>query len=264
MADTAPKKRQYSEAKRQADKARSKTRVNLGLAFSRWREMKQSLGMRSDAEFAFFLMDSYLWPKPEKRPERPALERSSSTETCQTADYENPLMMSSPSEVEEETCAASSVQSSENGKESGIKDAACQRLKCQNEWMPTNQSENKDNRVDPHTDIQEDKDEEFSASLTVGDGCYLVDLGSSSEFIVDEECILQLFKSCRQCHRQCTVRKHVRGLKLVVHQTCCFCQSHSQWTNLPDDDDGDFQINGKDAACERNNSATRSPSSNIS
>lgn len=36
MADTALKKLKYSEAKRQADEAHSKTRVNLGLAFTRW------------------------------------------------------------------------------------------------------------------------------------------------------------------------------------------------------------------------------------
>lgn len=74
---------------------------------------------------------------------------------------------------------------------------------------------------------------------------------SSSEFIVDEECIIQLFKSCRECNRQCTVKKHVKGLKLIVHQTCRFCQSHCKWTNLPDDnddkEDSDFQINSKDA-----------------
>ncbi|KAM6941845.1 uncharacterized protein PEZ65_003840 [Lycodopsis pacificus] len=149
-------------------------------------------------------------------------------------------MMSSPNEVERKTC--------ENGKESRIKDAACQQPKSQDEWKTTNRSEN--------TDIQE----EFITSLSVGDGRYLVDLGSSSEFIVDEECILQLFKSCRECSRQCTVRKRVKGLKLVVNQACCFCESRSKWTNLPDDDDndeddGDLQINGKDAAHGQTNSA---------
>lgn len=80
---------------------------------------------------------------------------------------------------------------------------------------------------------------------------------SSSEFIVDEECILQLFKSCRECNRQCAVRKHVKGLKLVVYQTCCFCQSHCKWTNLPDDDE-DFLINGTDAAHGQTNSTISS------
>ncbi|XP_070683833.1 uncharacterized protein [Pempheris klunzingeri] len=256
MADGELRKR--SDAKRQSDQSRNKTRVNLGFAFSRWRAAKERMGLKSDEELACFFLDRYLRTKSESRPERPALERSSSTETCESVHYEYPLMMSSPNEAERDTCAAASVHTSENGKELGKKDASSQRQKSQNERTTTNQSEDKEN-----TDFLEDEDEEFSTSLSVGDGRYLVDLGSSSEFIVDEECILQLFKSCRECNRQCTVRKHVNGLKLVVNQACCFCQSRFKWTNLPDDDDGDFHINGKNAACGQTNSAA-SPSSNTS
>ncbi|XP_078135610.1 uncharacterized protein LOC144536383 isoform X1 [Sander vitreus] len=258
-------------SKRENDRRRSKTRVNLGRAFRSWRELGLCLRIKSDSALAFFLLNSYL-RKSENRPEQPAIEESSSTESCYLRESENrpeqpaieessstessesvheeyPLMCSQ-NEVEQETCAAPSVQSSENGKESGKKDAACQRPKSQEERTTASQSENKENR-----DIQEDEHEEFSTSLSVGDGRYLVDLGSSSEFVVDEECILQLFKSCRECNRQCTVRKRVTGLKLVVNQACCFCQSHSKWTNLPDDDDGDLQINGKQTAHEQTKSA---------
>ncbi|XP_041789787.1 uncharacterized protein LOC121604356 isoform X1 [Chelmon rostratus] len=253
-ADSLKKKRVRSvegqRAKRESDKRRSKTRITIGAAITKWRQVKKQCGIKTDSKMAFILLDSYLRTKAENRPERPALDRSSSTETCESVHYEYPFMMSSPNEAEREASAAASVQSSENGKESGKKDAACQRWKSQDEWVTTNQSENKENR-----DSQEDKDEEFSTSLSVGDGHYLVDLGSSSEFIVDEECILQLFRSCRECNRQCTVRKHVKGLKLVVYQACCFCQSRCKWTNLPGDDDGDFQINGKEAAHEQTNSA---------
>ncbi|XP_074486714.1 uncharacterized protein LOC141764921 [Sebastes fasciatus] len=166
----------------------------------------------------------------------------------ESVDQEYPFMMNSPNEDERETSSAvPSVQSSENGKESGQKDVPCQRVKSEDEFSTTNQSENRD--------IEEDEDEEFSTSLSVGDGHHLVDLGSSSEFIVDEECILQLFKSCRECNRRCTVKKRVRGLKLVVSQVCCFCESRSNWINLLDDDDGDLQINGKDTAHGQTNSA---------
>ncbi len=39
------------------DKARSRTRVNIGSAFQRWREFKEREGLRSDAEVALFLPD---------------------------------------------------------------------------------------------------------------------------------------------------------------------------------------------------------------
>lgn len=83
---------------------------------------------------------------------------------------------------------------------------------------------------------------------------------SPSEFIIDEDCILQLFKTCRKCMRLCTVRKQVKGLKLVVQQTCAFCQSCYKWTNLPDDDKSDIQIQGQDEAHEQGNSANSNTS----
>lgn len=105
--------------------------------------------------------------------------------------------------------------------------------------------------------------EDFTISLSVGDGRHLVDLGryddlrvkypemtveglllvfqmyfvlalSSSESIVDEECILELFESCRTCHRRCSFRKRVTGLKLEITQKCRLCQSCWGWTNLPE------------------------------
>ncbi|XP_037644107.1 protein suppressor of hairy wing-like isoform X2 [Sebastes umbrosus] len=59
MSHRAPRgsKRTYSEAKRNADKARSQTRVNLGLAFTRWRALKMKMGMKSDEELACCLLD---------------------------------------------------------------------------------------------------------------------------------------------------------------------------------------------------------------
>ncbi|KAM7393962.1 hypothetical protein PAMP_020795 [Pampus punctatissimus] len=179
---------------------------------------------------------SYLRTKSVENRLEP-LERSSSTETLHEGleSVHYPHMMSSPNKVEWET----SVQSSENGtfKEPRKEDVFVQRQKNPDKRTATKHSENKENR-----DIQEDGDQEFSTSLSVGDGRFLVDLGSSSEFIIDEECILQLFKSCRQCNRQCTVTKKVKGLKLVVSQTCCFCHSCCKWTNLPSDDDDDVFV----------------------
>lgn len=60
MADKqSPKKRKCvpSDAKRRADKARSKTRVNLGLAFDRFRALKERLGLKSDFELCCLLLD---------------------------------------------------------------------------------------------------------------------------------------------------------------------------------------------------------------
>lgn len=64
--------------------------------------------------------------------------------------------------------------------------------------------------------------------------CIFFSALSSSESIVDEECILELFQWCRTCQRRCRFRKRVTGLKLEVTQKCRFCQSCWRWTNLPE------------------------------
>lgn len=241
--------KKMEDIKRSRDRRRQKTRINIGAAFPRWRALMKDKCFRTNAEVACFLLNRYLRTKSESQPDPLSLERSSSTDTCESVHYEYPFMRSSSNEAEPDTRAASSVQSSKNGKVTVKKGAAHQTPKSRDERTTTKKSENKENRI-------KEEDEEFSSSLSVGDGRYLVDLGSSSEFIVDEECLLQLFRSCRECNRQCSVRKRVRGLKLVVYQTCCFCQNRFKWTNLSDDegekDDGDFQLNGTDAAHGQN------------
>lgn len=56
-----PKKRKrtkdISVKKRIYETARSKTRINIGAAFERWRDLRQLKGMKTDAELALFLLN---------------------------------------------------------------------------------------------------------------------------------------------------------------------------------------------------------------
>ncbi|XP_028273481.1 uncharacterized protein LOC114443538 isoform X2 [Parambassis ranga] len=183
--------------KRESDKVRARSRINIGPAFARWRELRDEEGCPTDGDLAVLLLDHYF----QTRPDQPGLENTSA-ETCGNEHSES---ISSSNEGQQEA---------NHGKR-----------------MVTNPSDNKENGVGP------DDDEKVSMSLSVGDGHYLVDLGSSSEFIVDEECLLELFKSCWECNKQCTVRQQAKGLKVVINQACCFCESQSKWTNLPEKDE---------------------------
>ncbi|ROI47839.1 hypothetical protein DPX16_16262 [Anabarilius grahami] len=44
--------------KKELDRARNKTRVNIGPAFPRWRELRVLKGLKTDAELATFLLDN--------------------------------------------------------------------------------------------------------------------------------------------------------------------------------------------------------------
>ncbi|XP_051989400.1 poly [ADP-ribose] polymerase 2-like isoform X2 [Xyrauchen texanus] len=64
MADKKPSQKRKSIFEREianktAERERSKTRVILGDAFKRWRQLKDQEGLPTDAAVAFFLLDSY-------------------------------------------------------------------------------------------------------------------------------------------------------------------------------------------------------------
>ncbi|XP_060908900.1 uncharacterized protein LOC132985721 isoform X1 [Labrus mixtus] len=229
------------KAKRESDRLRAKNRVNLGRAHGVWKKLREENGFKTDADMALFLINIYLQTKSLSQPDSLTLYRRSSTENRDSVQYEYQLAMSSPSDDEFEVSAAPSVESSENGQESEKTDSAHQQLKIKDEDSTTHLSGNKD------TDVEKNEDE-VNSSFIVGDGHHMVDLGSPSEYVVDEECILQLFKSCRECNKQCKIRKQVKGLKIVINQACCYCEHRFKWTNLPDDGDSGFQTNGNKTA----------------
>ncbi|XP_034043428.1 zinc finger protein 3 homolog [Thalassophryne amazonica] len=59
--DRKPRKRkpeaEKAAMKKARDKARGQTRVDIGAAFSRWRQLRHLKGLKSDAEVALFLLD---------------------------------------------------------------------------------------------------------------------------------------------------------------------------------------------------------------
>ncbi|KAM8761632.1 uncharacterized protein AB9X84_006631 isoform 3-T4 [Acanthopagrus schlegelii] len=62
-ADAVPQKRkctgEANDPRRLWDKKRGKTRVNIGVAFPKWRELRDKLGLQKDADLACLLLDSY-------------------------------------------------------------------------------------------------------------------------------------------------------------------------------------------------------------
>ncbi|XP_048009675.1 uncharacterized protein LOC125243875 [Megalobrama amblycephala] len=50
---------QTATTKKRLDQQRAQTRVNIGVAFPRWRQLRDSKGLKTDAMLAVFLLDSY-------------------------------------------------------------------------------------------------------------------------------------------------------------------------------------------------------------
>ncbi|XP_016398793.1 uncharacterized protein LOC107732068 isoform X2 [Sinocyclocheilus rhinocerous] len=54
----APRTAQSLLAKRESDRVRGKTRINIGRAFERWSQFRDLKGFQTDTELAFFLLDT--------------------------------------------------------------------------------------------------------------------------------------------------------------------------------------------------------------
>ncbi|KAM4605451.1 uncharacterized protein ACJ7VT_017695 [Polymixia lowei] len=61
--------------KKRLDKARCQTRVNIGVAFQRWRQLRELKGLKSDAMVAVFLLDSYEKDSSTSTPSKHGLTR---------------------------------------------------------------------------------------------------------------------------------------------------------------------------------------------
>ncbi|XP_067093723.1 zinc finger protein 37-like [Osmerus mordax] len=64
---------------------RSKTRVNIGIAFQRWRELRELEGLKSDAMVAVFLLDRYSASRQSKRVLSPQQDHNTEGKLCNEA-----------------------------------------------------------------------------------------------------------------------------------------------------------------------------------
>lgn len=51
------KRREVTDSEREADGERQETRINIGPACQRWREVRKQKGFKTDAAFATFLLN---------------------------------------------------------------------------------------------------------------------------------------------------------------------------------------------------------------
>ncbi|XP_062291623.1 uncharacterized protein LOC133996078 [Scomber scombrus] len=54
------------------------------------------------------------------------------------------------------------------------------------------------------------------------------------QYLVDEEAIMQLLKTCPMCDRQSRCTKYTRGPCFIVYQKCYFCDFQRKWASQPE------------------------------
>ncbi|CAM4332807.1 unnamed protein product [Leuciscus chuanchicus] len=93
MADTRPKRLRSDEQKaknREREKERGRSRIYIGEAFERWRELRRQKGFQSDIQVALFLLDRY----EGKSIPIPGRRRKRNSKAPAQSSYEGPTTLS--------------------------------------------------------------------------------------------------------------------------------------------------------------------------
>ncbi|XP_073328969.1 uncharacterized protein [Pagrus major] len=150
------------EAKRAASRRRQescRTRIYIGAAFDRWKNLKDSKGLKSDAELALLLLDSYEGgchtPTHGKRPPPRGTRSSPDRDQAESADVQ-PLNGNSPAEEP----GLYQVEVSVDWDNDTWEDETC-------EGMPLSSSE-EDLTLEVNSDDEEDSDEDYVHHVCVG------------------------------------------------------------------------------------------------
>ncbi|ROI16398.1 hypothetical protein DPX16_4432 [Anabarilius grahami] len=78
------------QVRKKCDRIRNKTRINIGRAFERWRQLRELKGFKSDPELAFFLLDGACGKRISSRASPKKRGRPRKTAALQTEDLSQP------------------------------------------------------------------------------------------------------------------------------------------------------------------------------
>ncbi|KAG1926112.1 hypothetical protein F2P79_025081 [Pimephales promelas] len=210
-AATKPKKvkvlsEETRKRKRESDKVKARTRINIGQAFPRWRELKDEEGCPTDADLAVILLDNFL--------------NEAQNEAGFAKDVAVPTVGDPATHLEDST----SEQSSRT------RDVACQT-----DTIPLTESVGT-----PFSMKTEEQDYTFDPAETDTTSTETADNARASwpvhktrKYIIYEKCIMELFEVCPVCKRSCSVRSQRIGTFIRVEQQCKHCKYSRKWNSQP-------------------------------
>ncbi|MCJ8731298.1 hypothetical protein PDJAM_G00197870 [Pangasius djambal] len=183
-------------SKRLHDQKRSKTRINIGSAFPRWRELLLKKRMKLDAELATFLLDSF-----SKVTSLPAAARADWTSTDEASasawdDRQLPQDDAASAPVEIELVLTKSMT---NKPMAGSREVIS--------W----------NR----RDVQR---RPFTAGAKIN-------LSETRYITLTKEGFVRLMFRCLECSSECRIRGKGRDGNLTFRQECLICCNYRVWTS---------------------------------
>ncbi|XP_062871157.1 zinc finger protein 774-like isoform X2 [Trichomycterus rosablanca] len=193
-----PRSVESLQAERRRDRSRSKSRINLGQAFTRWRELRRSKDFKSDPEFASFLLDRYQGIKHVSRVHR-----------------RTRLMPDAPSDGEiDSSNDADAKQPAEIEINLGLTRSVREKTSVGSQERRKSYSEAVQSRLSA-------SDEEESCSL------------SGNHVVLTKEVLVLLMYRCLECSGPCRIWGLGKGGSLSFGQECVKCSHYRVWTSHP-------------------------------
>ncbi|XP_060763559.1 zinc finger protein 568-like isoform X2 [Neoarius graeffei] len=197
MAGKQPKRIRSEEQKLKKkgyDQARARSRVNIGEAFQRWRDFREDKDMKTDAEVAVFLLDTF-----SNVTRLPAATRADWTSTDEASGSDDRKLKqedaaSAPVEIE-----LVLTKSMTNKPVAGSQDVVS--------W----------NR----RDVQR---KPFTAGTPIN-------LSGTRYVSLTKETFERLMFCCLECSSECRIRGKGRGQNLTFRQECLICCNYRVWTS---------------------------------
>ncbi|XP_066502622.1 uncharacterized protein [Hoplias malabaricus] len=197
-------------AKRLNDKKRSKTRVNIGDTFERWRELREKRDCKTDAELADFLLNSFSRGGPFSA--APGLGCGSSTESCDSENERN-WDLDALDDCGLQTEVSGMTVQQRNG----------QTVPEEIEIVLTR------SMVNQPSAVQETRRKDISRRSSDTEGN--LDLTESGYVDLKKEVLLLLMFRCLDCSKQCRVWGKGKGGNLTLRQECTYCCNCRVWTS---------------------------------
>ncbi|XP_076828380.1 uncharacterized protein LOC143474714 isoform X3 [Brachyhypopomus gauderio] len=214
--------------KKELDRARDKTRINIGAAFQRWKALRDLKGFQVDAELATFLLDSFT--KGGCLPDKSLTEsRTQWTPTDESVD-ESTESGNSESQV----CCKNRLPQLPRGKSATptISQWNQQTAPMEIELQLTRSMTNKP-LAGPQGEVKWERNEVQMRPLTPEEGnC---SLSESSYAVLSKEVLVLLMFRCLECSSECRVRGKGKGGSLSLTQECLICCNYRVWTSQPAD-----------------------------
>ncbi|XP_036452701.1 zinc finger protein 470-like isoform X2 [Colossoma macropomum] len=193
--------------KKELDRARDKTRANLGAAFQRWRALRDLKGFRSDAELATFLLDRF------------AKGGFLANTSCAASRIELTLTDESTDSDFERRDYASDVGDDSELPQNG------QTAPTEIELELTSSMTSK-----PSAALQANRKDFSMRSSSTPDEEENSDISESSYVNLNKEVLVLLMFRCLECSSECSVQGKGKGGNLSLRQECLICSNCRVWT----------------------------------